>query len=293
MNLAKILRGYLNIPDKMVIAPGAYDGISARLIAEAGFEAIYMTGAGTSASSIGQPDLGLITMTEMVHNAQTIVECTGLPVIADADTGYWNPLNVIRTVREFEHAGVAAIHIEDQVFPKRCGHLEGKQVIDGEEFAQKIKAAVDARRDSELIIIARTDARTVYGFDEAIRRANLYAEAGADVIFIESPLSVEEILKIPKLVNAPCLINMAGLASKTPALPSEELRQMGYKIAIYPSISIDPVITGIRIALRRLKEEGIAWDMKNLVGPQRFFEAMGLEAWKAYEKKYLQRKEGD
>ncbi len=293
MSLAKILRGYLNIPDKMVIAPGAYDGISARLIAEAGFEAIYMTGAGTSASRVGHPDLGLITMTEMVHNAKTIVECTGLPVIADADTGYGNALNVIRTVREYERAGVSAIHIEDQVFPKRCGHLEGKQVIEAEEFVQKIKAAVDTRRDNDFIIIARTDARTIHGFDEAIRRANLYAEAGADVIFVESPLSVEEMEKIPKLVNAPCLINMAGPASKTPALQSEELRQMGYKIAIYPSISMDAVITSIRSALRRLKEEGISWDMKNIVGPQKFFEAMGLDVWKGYEKKYIYRKEGD
>lgn len=293
MNLGKILRGYLNTPKKMVIAPGAYDGISARLIAEAGFEAIYMTGAGTSVSRIGQPDLGLITMTEMVQNARAIVECTGLPVIADADTGYGNPLNVIRTVREYERAGVSAIHIEDQVFPKRCGHLEGKQVIDGNEFVQKIKAAVDARRDSDFIIIARTDARTVYGFDEAIRRANLYAEAGSDVIFVESPLSIEEMEKIPKLVNAPCLINMAGPGSKTPALSSEELKKMGFKIAIYPSISMDAVITAIRIALKRLKEEGISWDIENIVGPQRFFEAMGLGAWKDYEKKYIQRKEED
>jgi 2-methylisocitrate lyase-like PEP mutase family enzyme len=287
MNLSKILRSYLQTPDKMVIAPGAYDGISARLIAEAGFEAIYMTGAGTSASKIGQPDLGLITLTEMVANAAAIVECTGLPVIADADTGYGNPLNVIRTVREYERSGVAAIHLEDQAFPKRCGHMENKQVLGAEEFVQKIKAAVDARRNNEFIIIARTDARSVYGFEEAVRRGNLYAEAGADVIFIESPFTVEEMAGIPKLVKAPCLINMAGPASKTPALPKEELKRMGYKIAVYPAIAMDAVITSIRLALKRLKDEGISWDPENIVGPQRFFEAIGLETWRAYEKNYV------
>ena len=275
----------------MVIAPGAYDGISARLIAEAGFEVIYMTGAGTAASRIGQPDLGLITLTEMAGNAATIVESTELPVIADADTGYGNPLNVIRTVREYERSGVAAIHIEDQVFPKRCGHMDGKQVVKAEEFVQKIKAAVDARRNDDFIIIARTDARTVHGFEDAVERAHLYREAGADVIFIESPLTVEEMKEIPKIVQAPCLINMAGPASKTPALSSEDLKRMGYKIAIYPAVAMDAVVTSLRQALKKLKDEGISWDPKNLVGPQKFFKAMGLESWMAHEKKYNSRKE--
>jgi carboxyvinyl-carboxyphosphonate phosphorylmutase len=292
MNTSKTLRNYLKIPGKMVIAPGAYDGISARLIAEAGFEAVYMTGAGTSASKIGQPDLGLITLTEMAANAATIVEATGLPVIADADTGYGNPLNVVRTVREYERSGVAAIHLEDQVFPKRCGHMEGKQVVEAEEFVQKIKAAVDARRDEEFIIIARTDARAVHGFEEAVQRAHLYVEAGADVVFVESPVSVKEMEEIPKAVKAPCLINMAGPASKTPALRSEELKRMGYKIAIYPAVLMDAVVTSIRLALKRLKQEGISWDSQNPVGPQKFFEAMGLEAWRDYERKYVSGKGG-
>ena len=282
-----MLKSYLKTPDKMVVAPGAFDGISARLIAEAGFEAVYMTGAGTAASRIGQPDLGLITLSEMIANAATIVECTGLPVIADADTGYGNPLNVIRTVREYERAGVAAIHLEDQTFPKRCGHMEGKQLVPAEEFVQKIKAACDARRSDDFVIIARTDARTVYGFEEAVRRAILYADAGADVAFIEAPLSVEEMASIPKLVKTPCLINVAGPASRTPALPNEDLRKMGYKIAIHPGIAMDAVVTGIRLALKRLRNEGISWDTDNVVGPQKLFEAMGLEAWRAYEKKYI------
>ena len=286
MKLSAILRSYLKTPDKMVVAPGAFDGISARLIAEAGFEAIYMTGAGTAASKIGQPDLGLITLSEMVANAAAIVECTGLPVIADADTGYGNPLNVIRTVREFERTGVAAIHLEDQTFPKRCGHMEGKQVVPAEEFVQKIIAACDARRSDDFLIIARTDARTVHGFEEAVRRANLYANAGADVVFVEAPLSVEEMASIPRLLKAPCLINMAGPASRTPALPNEDLRRMGYKIAIHPAIAMDAVVTSIRLALKRLRKEGISWDPKNVVGPQKFFEAMGLGTWRAYEKNY-------
>jgi 2-methylisocitrate lyase-like PEP mutase family enzyme len=287
MNQSTVLRTYLKTPGKMVIAPGAFDGISARLIAEAGFEAVYMTGAGTAASRIGQPDLGLITLTEMVANAAAIVECTGLPVIADGDTGYGNPLNVIRTMREYERAGVAAIHLEDQTFPKRCGHMEGKQVVPAEEFVQKIKAACDARRSEEFIIIARTDANTVYGFEEAVRRGTLYAEAGADVLFIEAPLTMEEMKSIPKLIKAPCLVNVAGPASRTPALATDELRSMGYKIAIHPAISMDAVVTAIRRALKRLKGEGISWDPENVVGPQKFFEAMGLETWKACEKNYI------
>jgi 2-methylisocitrate lyase-like PEP mutase family enzyme len=287
MRFSKRLRSYLNTPDKMVIAPGAYDGISARLVAEAGFEAVYMTGAGTSASRIGQPDLGLITLTEMVANAAAIVECTELPVIADADTGYGNPLNVIRTVREYERSGVAAIHLEDQAFPKRCGHMEGKQVLKPDEFVQKIKAAIDARRDQEFVIIARTDARSIYGFEEAVRRGHLYIEAGADVIFIESPQTLEEMASIPKLMKAPCLINMAGPASKTPALPNEELRRMGYKIAIHPGVAMDAAVTSIRLALKRMKDDGISWDPKSVVGPQRLFEAMGLATWRAREKKYI------
>lgn len=287
MNPSTLFRTFLKTPDKMVIAPGAFDGISARLIAEAGFEAIYMTGAGTAASRIGQPDLGLITLTEMVANAATIVECTGLPVIADADTGYGNPLNVMRTVREYERAGVAAIHLEDQTFPKRCGHMEGKQVVPAEEFVQKLRAACDARGNDDFVIIARTDARTVYGFEEAVRRGNLYADAGADLVFIESPLTVEEMNHIPKLIKAPCLINMAGPASRTPALTDEELKGMGYKVTIHPAISMDAAVTAIRRALQRLKDDGISWDPENVVGPHKFFEAMGLGTWRAYEKKYI------
>ena len=210
-----------------------------------------------------------------------------MPVIADADTGYGNPLNVIRTVREYERANVAAIHLEDQVFPKRCGHLEGKQVVPAEEFIQKIKAAVDARRNPEFIVIARTDARAVHGFEEAVRRANLYVEAGADVIFLEAPLTVEEMADIPNLVKAPCLMNMVGPGGKTPALGIEELKKMGYKIVIYPALPLSVVVSAIRQALKRLKDTGMYWDSNAPFSPRDFFYVMGLKKWEEYEKKYV------
>ncbi len=186
------LRRMLQAPG-ILVAPGAYDGFSARLIEAAGFSTVYMTGAGTAASHLGQPDLGLATMTEMAAHARHLAACVSLPLIADADTGYGNVLNVVRTVREYERAGVAGLHLEDQVAPKKCGHIAGKQVIPAREFADKIRAASEYRTDPDLVIIARTDARAVTGLDDAIERGNLYAEAGADVIFVEAPQSADEI----------------------------------------------------------------------------------------------------
>src|SRR5579875_3465951 len=181
----------------LIIAPGAYDGLSARLIAHSGFPAVYMTGFGTSASVLGMPDVGLLTMSEMVSRAAALAAVTGeVPLIADADTGYGNPLNVRRTVREYERAGVAGLHLEDQVWPKKCGHMEGKQVIPMEEMVQKVRAAVEAREDPDFVIIARTDAAAVLGFEEALRRGRAYREAGADVIFIEAPRTLEELRAI-------------------------------------------------------------------------------------------------
>jgi 2-methylisocitrate lyase-like PEP mutase family enzyme len=289
MGSSKILRDYLRTPGKMVVAPGAYDGISARMIKSAGFEAIYMTGGGTSASRIGQPDLGLTTLTEMVTNAAAIVECSGLPVIADADTGYGNALSVIRTVREYERAGVAGIHLEDQVFPKRCGYLKGKQVIPAQEFVQKIKAAVDSRRDADFLIIARSDARAVYGFEEAIDRANLYIEAGADLFFVEAPQSVEEFDQTPKRVKGPCLINMVGPLDGTRVLTIDEVKRTGYKIAIYPAICFHAAVHAFRERLKALKEDGIGWDPSNPVNPYELFMAMGLGEWTALEAKYSEK----
>src|SRR5207248_7069878 len=184
--------------ERMVVAPGAYDCITAKLIEQAGFSAVYMTGAGTAAT-LGYPDFGLVTMSEMVANAGRIAAAVELPVIADADTGYGNELNVFRTVREFERSGVAGIHIEDQEFPKKCGHLEGKQIIPREDYFAKIRAAAAARRDQDFMIIARTDSRAVAGLDEPITRANAALGAGADLVFVEAPQTQDEVAAVPRL----------------------------------------------------------------------------------------------
>ena len=226
--------------DGMIVAPGAYDGITARLIEQAGFAAIYMTGAGTAAS-LGYPDLGLVTMSEMVANAGRIVAAVEVPVIADADTGYGNELNVFRTVHEFEARGVAGIHIEDQIFPKRCGHLEGKEIISREDYLTKIRAAIAARRDRDFAIIARTDARAVAGFDEAIGRANAALAAGADMAFVEAPQTEDEVAAVPRLVDGPCLLNVVR-GGRTPEIDLREAETMGYKLAILPGLLIKSVV---------------------------------------------------
>jgi 2,3-dimethylmalate lyase len=229
------LRELLAQPD-LLVAPGAYDALSARLIAQAGFPAVYMTGFGTAASVLGQPDVGLLTMSEMVSRAAALAAVIGeRPLIADADTGYGNPINVRRTVHEYERAGVAAIHIEDQVWPKKCGHMEGKQVIPLDEMVQKIRAAVDARRDPDFVIIARTDANAVYGLEDALRRGQAYREAGADVIFIEAPRSLEELRAIAQTFpDVPLLYNWAE-SGKTPLLSLEEIHALGFKLVIFPA----------------------------------------------------------
>jgi 2,3-dimethylmalate lyase len=234
MRVTTRLRQLLAGPD-IVVAPGAYDGLSARLIMQAGFPVVYMTGFGTAASVLGQPDVGLLTMSEMVGRAAAVAAVTGnVPLIADADTGYGNPINVRRTIREYERAGVAALHIEDQVWPKKCGHMEGKQVIPMDEMAQKVRAAVEARQDPDFVIIARTDANAVYGLEDALRRGKACQEAGADVIFIEAPRSVEELRAIKQaLPDIPLLFNWADTA-KTPPLPLDQIRDLGYKLVIFP-----------------------------------------------------------
>lgn len=232
MNGRRALRGWVERRDGLVV-PGAYDGVSAKLVACAGFPAVYMTGYGTSASRLGLPDLGFAGLTEMVENVRQMVASVPIPLIADADTGYGNPLHVRRTVQAYEAAGVAALHVEDQVWPKRCGHLAGKQVIPTDEMAQKIRAAVEARQDPDLLIIARTDALALSGFDDALRRAEAYAKAGADVLFVEAPTTVAEIEAIPKALNRPCLFNYAP-GGRSPLLPLSRLRALGYAIIILP-----------------------------------------------------------
>ena len=224
----------------MIVAPGAYDCITARLIARAGFDAVYMTGAGTAAT-LGYPDFGLVTMSEMVANGGRIAAAVDLPVIADADTGYGNELNVVRTVHEYEQAGVAGIHIEDQGFPKKCGHLDDKEIVPREEWLAKIRAAAASRRSSDFLVIARTDSRAVAGFDEAVGRANAAIEAGADMAFVEAPQTMEEVAAVPRLVRGPCLLNVVQ-GGKTPELDLGEAERMGYKLAIVPGLLIKNVI---------------------------------------------------
>jgi 2-methylisocitrate lyase-like PEP mutase family enzyme len=226
------LRELLRAGD-VVVAPGVWDGLSARLVARAGFPAAYATGGGI-ARSMGYPDLGLLSLSEIASRLANIVEHSGIPVIADADTGYGNALNAQRAVREFERAGVAALHLEDQTFPKRCGHYDDKSVVPAVEMARKLRAARDAMTDSDIVLIARTDALAVEGLDAAVERAQAYAAAGADVIFIEAPVSVEQIEAIARRVPQPKLINMFQ-GGKTPLVPVARLKALGYQIVIIPS----------------------------------------------------------
>ncbi len=250
MSNARVLRQLLAKND-LVRAPGVYDGITARLVEQAGFPAAYMTGAGTS-MSLGYPDLGLLTQTEMVANAAVITRTVDIPVIADADTGYGNELNVTRTINEYERAGVSAIHIEDQVSPKRCGHLDGKELIPLEEYIAKIRAAAAARRNPDFILIARTDANAVTGYEDAIQRVNAALANGADVAFVEAAKTMEELADIPKRVNGPCLLNVV-VGGKTPDLNMGVARDMGYRIAIFPSMLTSTIFTACDRVLDELK----------------------------------------
>jgi 2-methylisocitrate lyase-like PEP mutase family enzyme len=244
-----------------------------------------MTGFGTAASIFGVPDIGLLTMTEMVENAKRISDAVKIPVIADADTGYGNHLNVIRMVEEYEKAGVAAFHIEDQVSPKRCGHMEGKKLISTEEMVPKIRAAVASRKDKDLVLIARTDAIAAEGFDEAIRRGNRYKEEGADVIFVEAPTTIEQLEKIPKLIKGPVMVN---IAPKTPVVHFKKYEEMGYSIAIYPPISLTAAYAGIKEKLMGLKKDGITQAGAHGGVPfEELLDFLGLKKYRGLEEKVL------
>jgi 2-methylisocitrate lyase-like PEP mutase family enzyme len=261
----------------MVVAPGAYDCITARLIEQAGFSAVYMTGAGTSAAH-GLPDYGLLTMTEMVANARRITSSITVPLVSDSDTGYGNELNAYRTVQEFERAGVQAIHIEDQVFPKKCGHLDDKELVSVEDYVAKIRAAVAARSSPDFLVIARTDARAVAGFDEAVRRANAAAEAGADVIFLEAPQTLEEVARVPQLVKAPCLLNMV-LNGKTPHVSMMDAEKMGYRISILPGMLLSSIIGLCDKMLADVKASGMLAQPYSQGGPAKTFSRFGSAEW--------------
>lgn len=281
------LRELLAGPE-LIIAPGAYDAFSARLIAQAGFPAVYMTGFGTAASVLGQPDVGLLTMSEMVSRAAALAAVLGdLPLIADADTGYGNPINVRRTIREYERAGVAGVHIEDQIWPKKCGHMEGKQVIPEQEMVQKIRAAVDTRQDPDFVIIARTDANAVYGLEDALHRGQAYREAGADLLFIEAPRSVEELQAIARTFpDVPLLFNWAE-SGKTPPLPLEEIRALHFKLVIFP-VSLLFAATHAMLQLLELLRQGQTPTAfaSQMVTFKQFTDQIGLPEIQALERLY-------
>ncbi len=239
---------------ELLVAPGVYDGLSARVAAACGFKALYISGGAVSRST-GIPDVGLLTMTEVLDRTKQIVEAVEIPVIADIDTGYGGYLNVARTVREFERVGVAGFHLEDQAIPKRCGHYEDKEVVEPGAMVARIHAAIDAREDHDLVIIARTDARAVEGLEKAIDRGKLYAEAGADMVFIEAPQSREEITEVARTIDAPLVINMFE-GGKTPLMPASELEQLGYALEIVPSDLQRAAIYGMKRAAEALAADG-------------------------------------
>lgn len=283
MTQAARLRALLRAPG-MVVAPGAYDGLTAMLVAQAGFPAVYMTGAGTSVAH-GYPDFGLLTETEMVANAARMARAVDIPLVADADTGYGNELNVVRTIRDYEIAGVAGIHIEDQVSPKRCGHLDDKELVPTEDWVAKIRAAVHARRDPDFLVIARTDARAVIGFEEAIARANAAVAAGADMIFVEAPATMEEVAAVPKRVNAPCLLNVVW-GGKSPDIDLRDAEAMGYKFAILPGLLFKAAIGACDAVLRQVREIHRHPTPAGGMTVQAAFNRVGAEEWGAYRTRF-------
>jgi methylisocitrate lyase len=280
------LRQLLSEP-AILMVPGAHDAFTAKLIEQAGFSACYMTGSGTVAAVLGMPDVGLITMTEMVENARRIARATSIPVISDADQGYGNAINVMRTVREYEQAGVAAIHLEDQIFPKKCGHMEGKEVVPLHEMVGKIRAAREAREDPDFLLIARTDSRAVEGIDAAIRRANAYAEAGADLVFPEAPQSREELARFAREIRAPVMANMTEFG-KTPLVPAAELQEMGYRLVIYPVTAFRVAHRAIRELMAEIKRTGSQETLLDRMAHRlEMYEVVGLPAVHEAERRFL------
>ena len=285
MNPRRKLRSMIGEPGYLIV-PGAFDTLTARLAQITGFDAVYLTGGGYSRAS-GYPDLGLLTLSENVQFIARTVDAVDIPVIADMDTGYGNALNVVRSVREYEKAGVAAFHIEDQISPKKCGHYEGKQLVSQAEMVGKIKAAVDARRDETMVIIARTDARAVEGFEAAIGRMNAYLEAGADVGFVEAPQTVEEMARIPASIVKPALVNIFE-GGKTPVLPAKRLEEMGFRIGIYPSQTHRAAIHAALEVLAVLKRDGDTAAIEHRMATfQDREKSVNAAYWRELEQKYL------
>ncbi|WP_408004664.1 isocitrate lyase/PEP mutase family protein [Pseudonocardia lacus] len=271
-----------------LVAPGAYDALSARLVEQAGFDVVYMTGFGTTASLIGRPDVGLLSGAEMVDNARRIAAAVDVPVIADADTGYGNAINVLRTVREYEQAGVAGLHLEDQVHPKKCGHMSGKAVIGTAEMVGKIEAAVAARRDPDLVLIARTDAAAVEGLDAAIARARAYLAAGADVLFVEAPTSEDDIARVAgELAGAAPLVFNWAEGGRTPPIPLARIAELGFSLVLFPIGTLLAATAGIRAVLQTLRADGTpAAAMPGLPGFDEFTDLIGLPEVRDLENRF-------
>jgi methylisocitrate lyase len=279
------LRELLARPE-ILLTPGAYDAMVARLIEQAGFPAVYISGAGVSNSLLGQPDIGLVSMTEMADRAAYICDVVQVPVVADIDNGYGNALNVRRTIRSFERAGVAGVQLEDQVLPKRCGHMSGKQVITTDEMVGKVKAALDARHDQNLVLMARTDAVAVEGLDRAIERGQRYLEAGADVIFIEAPESEAEMRRICREIDAPLVANMVE-GGRTPMRTTVELQEIGYRWVVFPGAAMRTITRALTSMLKVLKEHGTtAPYLAKMFSFTELNQLMGLDEWKELEAKY-------
>jgi 2-methylisocitrate lyase-like PEP mutase family enzyme len=283
MNRTKILKDLI-ASGHILIAPGCYDCVTALVAQTVGFNIVYLSGYGSSASLLGLPDLGLMTLPEIVTHARNVVNCLNIPVICDADNGYGNHLNVIRTVREFEGAGVSAIHLEDQVLPKKCGHMEGKRVISVEEHVQKIRAAIDTRR--EMLIIARTDAGGPLGFDEAIRRCNMYLEAGADLVFIDALESKEEIKDATRLVKGPLVINITE-GGKTPIVSAPELEEIGYKILIHADSALYTTVKSVSATFKELLTQQTTKNiLPNMIDFREFNKFIKTHEFEKFDKRY-------
>jgi 2,3-dimethylmalate lyase len=270
-----------------ITAPGVFEMVSALIADRMGFKALYVTGYGTVASALGLPDAGLASYSEMIDHIGRIAQMTKTPVIADADTGYGGLLNVRHTVRGYESAGIAAIQIEDQEFPKKCGHTPNRRVIPIEDMVRKVRVAVDSRSSSDFLIVARTDARTGHGLDEAIRRGVAYAEAGADVIFIESPESEAELAECGKRISKPLLANMVN-GGRTPVLPADKLKALGYSIAIYPALGFLSAGEALQRAYADLREHGTTSGAVPLYSFADFNKLIGFEDVWAFERRYAE-----
>jgi carboxyvinyl-carboxyphosphonate phosphorylmutase len=280
------LREQLEDRNKIIVLPGVFDALSAKIAEHVGFEAMFQTGYGSSAALLGMPDYGLLNSGETVDNAMRIIRAVRVPVLVDADTGYGNPLNVWRLVRDLESLGAAGIFLEDQIWPKRCGHMAGKDVIAKDEYIPKLKAALEARQSKDFIIVARTDARAPIGLAEAIERGRAYRKAGADVIFVEAPSSVEELKKVANEIDAPLVANMIE-DGVTPNLSASELLKLGYQIAVFPLSAIYSATFAMRQVLTELKNTGTTKEARSIMVTFKDFNRfMDLDHFADLEKRY-------